>query len=74
MYGERKPLRKGQELLANYNVPMYSALDWFVNLGFLPREKMGRWKRLDGVRMIREVEKAVMAAVDSEAPTMALGE
>lgn len=74
LYGERKPLRKGQELLANYNVPMYSALDWFVNLGFLPREKMGRWKRLDGVRMIREVEKAVMAAVDSEAPTMALGE
>ena len=45
-YGKHKPLRKGQELLANYNVPHYSPLDWFINLGFLPRERMQRWERL----------------------------
>lgn len=31
--GFRKPLRKGQELMANYNVPSYSPLDWFLNMG-----------------------------------------
>ena len=46
LYGKHKPLRKGQELLANYNVPHYSPLDWFINLGFVPRERMRRWERL----------------------------
>jgi hypothetical protein len=46
LYGKHKPLRKGQELLVNYNVPHYSPLDWFINLGFVPRERMQRWERL----------------------------
>ena len=46
LYGKHKPLRKGQELLANYNVPHYSPLDWFINLGFVPRERMQRWEKL----------------------------
>ena len=33
-HGRRKPLKKGQELLANYNVPHFSPLDWFVSSGF----------------------------------------
>ena len=46
LYGKHKPLKKGQELLANYNVPHYSPLDWFINLGFVPRERMIRWEKL----------------------------
>ena len=45
--GRNKPLRKGQELLANYNVPHYSPLDWFVSLGFIPPERWGKWQRIE---------------------------
>jgi len=48
-HGRRKPLRQGQELLANYNVPHYSALDWFVSLGFVPPERWGPWVKIDPV-------------------------
>ena len=48
-HGRKKPLKMGQELLANYNVPGYSPLDWFLNLGFIPRERLGRWMKVDGV-------------------------
>jgi len=48
-HGRRKPLRKGQELLANYNVPLYSPFDWFVSLGFVPPERWGRWQKIDPV-------------------------
>lgn len=48
-HGRRRPLRKGQELMANYNVPQYSPLDWFVSLGFVPPERWGRWQRLEPV-------------------------
>jgi hypothetical protein len=46
-HGRRKALRKGQELLANYNVPHYSPLDWFVSLGFVPPERWNRWQKID---------------------------
>ena len=46
-HGRRKALRKGQELLANYNVPLYSPLDWFVSLGFVPPERWNRWQKID---------------------------
>jgi len=46
-HGRRKPLRKGQELLVNYNVPDYSPLDWFVSLGFVPPERTGNWIKLE---------------------------
>lgn len=45
--GRRKPLKKGQELLVNYNVPDYSPLDWFISLGFVPPEKHGKWTRMN---------------------------
>lgn len=48
-HGRRKPLRKGQELMANYNVPNYSPLDWFVSLGFVPPERWGQWQRIEPV-------------------------
>lgn len=46
-HGRRKPLRKGQELLVNYNVPNYSPLDWLVTLGFVPPERWGPWQKID---------------------------
>jgi hypothetical protein len=46
-HGRRKALRPGQELLVNYNVPHYSALDWFVSLGFVPIERYEKWQKLD---------------------------
>ena len=46
-HGRRKALRKGQELLANYNVPHYSPLDWFVALGFVPPERWNKWQKID---------------------------
>ena len=48
-HGRRKPLRKGQELLVNYNVPHYSPLDWMVNLGFVPPERWGPWHKVEPV-------------------------
>lgn len=46
-HGRRKPLKKGQELLANYNVPDYSPLDWFVSLGFVPPERWSPWEKIE---------------------------
>jgi len=46
-HGRRKPLKKGQELMANYNVPKYSPLDWFLNMGFVPPERTGKWTMLE---------------------------
>ena len=46
-YGRRKALRMGQELMVNYNVPHYSALDWIVSSGFVPPEKYQNWQKLD---------------------------
>lgn len=42
-HGERKALKQGQELMANYNVPAYGPLDWFLNMGYIPRERAGKW-------------------------------
>eukprot|EP00956_Cyclotella_meneghiniana_P021078 scaffold37956_cov48-Cyclotella_meneghiniana.AAC.3 len=46
-YGRRKVLRRGQELMANYNVPHYSAFDWFLNMGYVPPERDGGYVMLD---------------------------
>ena len=46
-HGRWKPLKLGQELLVNYNVPQYSALDWLVSLGFVPEERWDPWIKLD---------------------------
>jgi len=46
-HGRSKPLKKGQELMANYNVPNYSPLDWFINMGFVPPERTGKWIMLE---------------------------
>lgn len=35
--------------MANYNLPNYSPLDWFLNMGFIPPERAGRWTYLDAV-------------------------
>mmetsp|Transcript_10786 Transcript_10786/g.13780 ORF Transcript_10786/g.13780 Transcript_10786/m.13780 type:complete len:178 (-) Transcript_10786:12-545(-) len=45
--GEGKPLKRGQELMANYNVPFYSPLDWFLNMGYIPPERAGKWTMLE---------------------------
>lgn len=46
-HDRRKVLKEGQELMANYNVPHYSALDWFLNMGYVPPEREGRYTMLD---------------------------
>lgn len=46
-HGRRKALRIGQELIVNYNVPHYSALDWLVSSGFVPPERYQNWQKLD---------------------------
>ena len=46
-HGRRKALKKGQELLVNYNIPHYSPLDWFVSLGFVPPERQVKWEKLE---------------------------
>ena len=33
--------------MANYNVPGYSPLDWFVSLGFVPPERWHQWQKID---------------------------
>jgi hypothetical protein len=45
-HDRRKVLKKGQELMANYNVPHYSPLDWFINMGYVPPEREGRYTML----------------------------
>lgn len=47
--GRRRPLKKGQELLVNYNVPHYAPLDWLVSTGFVPPERWGKWRKVDRV-------------------------
>ena len=47
--GRRRPLKKGQELLVNYNVPHYTPLDWVISTGFLPPERWGPWQKADRV-------------------------
>ena len=46
-HGRRKPLKKGQELLVNYNIPNYSPLDWYTSLGFIPPERQRKWTKID---------------------------
>jgi len=46
-HGRRKALKKGQELLVNYNIPHYSPLDWFISLGFVPPERQSQWQKID---------------------------
>lgn len=46
-HGRRKALRVGQELMVNYNVAHYSALDWMVSSGFVPPERYQNWQKLD---------------------------
>jgi hypothetical protein len=48
-HGRRRALRKGQELLVNYNVPHYAPLDWLVNMAFVPRERWEAWQKVDAV-------------------------
>jgi hypothetical protein len=48
-FGRRNALKRGQELLATYNVPQYTALDWFVSLGFVPPERWHNWQKIDAV-------------------------
>ena len=56
-HGKVLPLSKGQELFINYNVPEYSALDWFLMMAFVPPERMERWEKLDGVLPRVRVER-----------------
>lgn len=46
-HGEGKYLKAGKELMANYNVPSYSPLDWFLNMGYIPPERAGKWTMLE---------------------------
>jgi len=46
-HSRRRPLKKGQELLVNYNVPDYSPLDWFISLGFVPKERMNKMEKIE---------------------------
>jgi hypothetical protein len=48
-HGRRKPLKVGQELLVNYNVPNYSPLDWFISMGYVPPERRSPWLKIDPV-------------------------
>ena len=47
--GRRRPLKLGQELLVNYNVPHYAPLDWLISTGFVPPERWGKWHKVDRV-------------------------
>jgi hypothetical protein len=33
--------------MANYNVPGYSPLDWFVSMGFVPPERWHKWQKIE---------------------------
>jgi len=46
-HGEKKVLKHGQELLANYNLNTYSPLDAFINLGFVPYDKLQPWTHIE---------------------------
>lgn len=36
--GTTHQLEKGEEITVNYNLPNYQVVDWFLSLGFVPRE------------------------------------
>uniref|UniRef100_A0A7S0GJ59 SET domain-containing protein n=1 Tax=Proboscia inermis TaxID=420281 RepID=A0A7S0GJ59_9STRA len=61
-HGKHRPLSKGQELLANYNIPEYSPLDWFISLGFVPPERSDRWVKVDAVLPRIKRDTAAQAA------------
>jgi len=69
-HGKVIPLTKGQELLINYNVPEYSALDWFLLMSFVPPERMKRWVKVESalprVRVQRASTEAACKGKDSE--------
>ncbi len=46
-HGKSRLLQRGEELLYNYNMPHYSPFDWFLNLGFVPRERWKPWTKID---------------------------
>jgi hypothetical protein len=48
-HGRRRALKVRQELTINYNVPHYSPLDWFLQLGFVPPERWKPWVKIDPV-------------------------
>ena len=39
--GTKKELVKGDEITVNYNLPGYTAVDWYLSLGFVPPELSG---------------------------------
>eukprot|EP00588_Corethron_pennatum_P036318 CAMPEP_0194346662 /NCGR_PEP_ID=MMETSP0171-20130528/105552_1 /TAXON_ID=218684 /ORGANISM="Corethron pennatum, Strain L29A3" /LENGTH=503 /DNA_ID=CAMNT_0039113821 /DNA_START=782 /DNA_END=2294 /DNA_ORIENTATION=- len=45
--GRNKVPKPGRELFANYNLNTYSPLDSFINLGFVPYEKLQPWSHLE---------------------------
>ena len=71
-YGRRKALKMGQELLVNYNVPHYSALDWLVSSGFVPPERFQNWQKLDAPlpRIRRDGPFASIHAMGRQADSM----
>lgn len=70
-HGRRKPLKKGQELLANYNVPHYSPLDWLISVAFVPPERWEPWRKIDPVlpRVRQDGPFAPTASENSESAT-----
>ena len=62
-HGRRKALKKGQELLVNYNIPHYSPLDWFVSLGFVPPERQTPWIKVDPA--LPQVRQDIYGMADS---------
>jgi hypothetical protein len=61
-------LRKGQELLVNYNVPQYAPLDWLVNMAFVPRERWEAWQKVDAV--LPQVRRDGPFADEKNAPSL----
>ena len=73
-HGRRRPLKKGQELLANYNVPHYAPLDWLVSLGFVPPEKQVPWEKIDPVLPRVRQDGPFAPQQNSAVPTAAMWE
>jgi hypothetical protein len=63
-HGKAIPLAKGQELLINYNVPEYSALDWFLLMSFVPPERMERWVKVESAFPRVRIQPRVMNSKD----------
>ena len=68
-HGRRKALKKGQELLVNYNIPHFSPLDWFVSLGFVPPERQGQWQKMDAA-LPRVRQDSYGVGADNPKPTV----